>query len=55
MRASDPDVTARLNALFGPAKDVTVRPIGHVLGVLKYLSDMDALSMRTSRELSRAK
>jgi hypothetical protein len=52
MRASEPDITARLDALFGKVADVTVRPTWQVLKVLKYVGDQEALSMRTSRALS---
>ena len=52
MRASEPDITARLDALFGKVADVTVRPTWQILKVLKYVNDQEALSMRTSRALS---
>lgn len=53
MRASDPEVTARLDALYGKCDRVTRRPVGQVLGVLKYLGDQNTLEILTSRALSK--
>lgn len=55
MRASDPEVTARLDALYGPCERVTRRKVGQVLLVLKYLGDQNTLEILTGRAMSSVK